>query len=305
LPANALIKGYVNAGALGSILRSHVAALPGASAAAAPTRRVLTGALGKLKGAFGFSFTAAANALSIDVRSTATHPASAADASGLSGQSWLAIASMFHPAGITSLLAALAHDPGFAAVLSRFKSQVGLDLIHDVLPALGPFELSIQGTSPLSLGLGLVLNPSDPAAAGRVLAAIRRRVAQSTSLVVHGDNRHFTITKPGLPIPRIVVAQTRRKVLVTVDETFQQLLAPSTHLASNPRFTSALAQLPAGSKASVFIDFDALSQLLGSVHSLIPSSADQKILGVVQRLNYLVLGSDPASGQARLVLGLH
>lgn len=304
LPPGALIKGYVNGAGLSSLVRHKLAAWPAATAGAAPVRQYLTGTLGALKGAFGFSFSATPKALSIDVRSTTTHPGPAADVSSLPGDSWLAIASNFRPNGITSLLTSLAHNPALEAGLSSFKSHVGLDLLHDVLPALGPFELSLQGTSALSLGVGLVLHPSDAAAAGRVLTAIRKKVAQGTSFVVHGNNHLFTVTKPGLPIPRIGVSQSRGRVVATVDQSFKQFLSPSSRLASNPSYASALSQLPAGSKVPVYINFSSLSTLLGSLKGFISSASDQKALGAVGRLSYLIVGSNPATGQGRLVLGL-
>jgi hypothetical protein len=304
LPSSALVKAYVNASRLGPALREVMGSAPARAGASGSVRHLIVSALGKLRGALGFSLSASPHSLSIDLHSTVVHSGASADVRALPGKSWLAVASTFNPARIIPLLSALSHEPGFGLTLASIHDRLGLDLIHDVLPALGPFELSVQGTSALTLGAGLVVKPSDPAAAQRVLAAVRRLVGRSSSLVVQGTKRSFSITKPGLPIPRVLVAQTRRHVVVTFDQDLSQLLSPSTHLATNPRFTAALAQLPAGSRVSLFIDFRALSQLLGALPSFASGPSMQRLASVVQRLDYVVLGSNSADGETRLVLGL-
>ncbi|MFL5822961.1 MAG: DUF3352 domain-containing protein [Solirubrobacteraceae bacterium] len=304
LPSNSLVKGYVNAALLGSELRGLFGSTSSAMMGSLPLRQVLGAALGKLRGAFGIALSATPHSLAIDVHSTVAHRGASADVRGLPGQSWLAVASRFNPRRIIPLVSAFAQNPLFAVTLSHIREHLGIDLIHDVLPALGPFELSAQGTTALTAGAGLVVKPTDPAAAERLLAAIRRLAARSSSLVVQGTKRSFSITKAGLPIPRVVVVQTPRHVVVTLDESVSNVLSPSSHLATNPRFTAALAQVPAGSHVPLFLDFRGLSELLGGLPNFSGSSGNEKILTFVQRLDYLIVGSNPADGQARVVLGL-
>jgi hypothetical protein len=305
LPSTALVRGYINADQVSASLRQMLAShLPGATSSAPQVRQALDAILAKFRGADSFSLSAAPKALVLDVHSSHVHSGTA-DVRGVPEQSWLAIASSFNPASLTPLLRSLRGSPGFAQMLAHVRAHLGVDLLHDVLPALGPYEISIQGTSPLTLGAGLVMTPSDTSAAGRLLAAIRRLAARSPSLTVQGSENSFTITKAGLPIPRIQVALTGGRIVATVDESFSSLLSPATHLASNPRFTSALGALAPGSHVAAFVDFHALAQLLGGVSSLATGSNFGAVLGVVKRLNYLVAGSDPAQGNARLVLALN
>lgn len=304
LPSSALVRGYIDAGRVSSALRQKVGSLPGTTSTATRVRQALDAILAKLHGTDSFSLSAAPRALMLDIHSSSVH-GQAADVSGAPGQSWLAVASNFNPARIAPLLGSLRDTPGFAQLLAKVRASLGVDLLRDVLPALGPFELSIQGTSPLTLGAGLVISPHDTSAAGRVLAAIRRLAARSPSLSVQGSDRSFTITKAGLPIPRIQVAETGGRVVATVDESFSSLLSPATHLAANPRFTSALAALPAGSRVSAFVDFRTLAQLVTGLRGFIGSSSAGPILNFVQRFNYLAVGSDQATGNTRLVLALN
>jgi Protein of unknown function (DUF3352) len=304
LPRNALVRGYVDAGRVSSAIRHMLGSLPGAASGAGGVRHALDALLAKFQGTDSFSLSAAPRAFTLDLHSSRPH-GGAADVRGAPGQSWLALASSFNPAGITSLLSTLRGHPGFAQMLARVRAHLGVDLLRDVLPALGPYELSIQGTSPLTLGAGLVMKPSDAAAAGRLLAAIRRLAARSPSLIVQGSNKSFTITKAGLPIPRIQVAESGDRVVATVDESFSAVLSPSTHLTTNPRFTSAVGALAPGSRVAAFVDFHALAQLLGGLSSFMTSSNTAALLKVLGRLDYLVAGSDQAHGNSRLVLALN
>jgi hypothetical protein len=305
VPSDALVRGYVNADGVSSSLRQLLSSpLPGATSSAPLVRQALDALLAKLKGSDSFALSVAPKAFTIDVHTSHPH-GSPADVSGAPGQSWLALASNLNPAPIASLLSSLRASPGFAHLLAGIRAHLGIDLLHDVLPALGPFELSIQGTSPLTLGAGLAMTPSDTSAAMRLLAAIRRLAARSSSLTVQGSDTSFTITKTGLPIPRIQVALTGGRIVATVDESFSSLLSPATHLATNPRFTAAQAALAPGSKAAAFVDFHALAKLLGGLSSFTSTSNIGGITKVLGRLNYLVAGSDPAHGNARLVLALN
>ncbi len=305
LPSGALVRGYIDATRLGSALGGVLQSLPTATAASLPVQRALAAYVGKLHGTFSFSLSAASRALTLDLHSS-SHQGLAADVSGAPSQSWLAIGSAsFNPAKIIPLLSSLRSSPGFAAVLANVRATLGVDLLRDVLPALGPFQLSIQGTSPLTAGVGLEMTPSDPSAAGRLLAAIRRLAARSSSLSVQGSDRSFVITERGLPIPRVQVAESGGRVLATVDESFSALLSPPNRLASNPRFAAARAALPPGSRVSAFIDFRTITQLLGVLPSSLGSTGSAGALAVVKRLNYLAVGSDQARGDTRVVLALN
>jgi Protein of unknown function (DUF3352) len=305
LPSGALVRGYIDATRLGSALQGVLQALPSATTASVAVRQAFAAYVGKLHGTFSFSVSAATRALTLDLHSS-SHHGLAADVSGAPAQSWLAIGSAsFNPAKVIPLLDSLRGNPGFAAVLAKVRSALGVDLLRDVLPALGPFQLSIQGTSLLNLGAGLKMTPSDPAAAGRLLAAIRRLAARSSSLSVQGSDTSFVITKRGLPIPRVQVALSGGRVLATVDESFSALLSPSSKLASNPRFAAARAALPPGSRVSAFIDVHAITQLLSLLPSSVSTLPNSGALAVLKRLNYLVVGSDQARGDTRVVLALN
>ena len=81
---------------------------------------------------------------------------------------------------------------------------------------------------------------------------------------------------------------------------------PSSPVAASasPRLAAARSQLPAGSQIPLFIDFRGLGQLLHGLSSFVSVPRLQGIVGVLGRLDYLVLGSNKSQGDTRLVLGL-
>jgi hypothetical protein len=300
LQSGSLMRGYVNAPALVSALQS----LPKLSAA---TRQQLGAALAtsNLNGpvAFGLAVAPKSFTLQIDTGARKSTSGAGADVSALPGQAWLAIATgSFSPRN--PALLSMGQTGPTAAALNLFRQRFGIDLIHDVFPALGPLQLSVQGTAISTLGAGLVLVPSDLAAATRVLTAIYTRVAHSSSLTVQGKPAAFTITRQGLPIPRFAVAEVGRRVLATFDEAFSQIVSPATKLADSARFAHAKAALPDGSRVPVFVDFVTLAQLTSSIPTFQQGGTDQKDRAVLQRLDYFVVGYNPGKGSARLVLGL-
>ena len=301
-----LVKAYVNATSLGSALRTLLLRSAPRDVLPPSVQQLYAGVLAKLHGTLGLSLTAAPHALTLDLRSSALHSGHGADVGSLPEQSWFALATgAFNLKPIEHVLSTeLGQDPAMALELSHLRSELGVDLLHDLLPALGPLELSFQGTSALAVAGSLVMQPSDMAAARRVLAAVHRLVARSGSLDVHGTANNFTITERGLPIPRVVVTQTGGKLVVALDESPAQALSPPTHLSASRRLAAARSQLSAGSQVPLFIDFRGLGQLLQGLPNFATSPSDKAVLGVLGRLDYLVVGSSHSRGDFRLVLKL-
>ena len=306
VPGTPLIKAYVNATRLGAALRTALRASGSRDVLPSGLRQLYGAALAKLHGTLGLSLTAASHALTVDVHSSATHTSHGGDVGSLPEQSWLALATgSLNLKPLEQVLnTELGRSPAMQLALSRLRAKLGLSLIHDVLPALGPIELSFQGTSALAVTGALVIQPSDLGAARRVMAAIHRLVSRSASLSVQGTAHNFTITKRGLPIPRVVVTETGGRVVVTLDESPAQALAPSTHLSASPRLAAARAQLAPGSRVPLFVDFRGIGQLLQGLSGVAGMPHSQGIVGVLGRLDYLVVGSSPAQGDLRLVLAL-
>jgi hypothetical protein len=205
------------------------------------------------------------------------------EVSSLPGSSWLAIAlggALAKGSTVSALTAQLSKELGTIQALS---GKVGghvpngpLSFVEqDLLPALGPAELSVSGSSSTTLQAGLVIAPANRSAGPRLVRAIKRLVS-------------------GLPIS---ASATRGRVAVTFGfSSLAQLLNPSSKLAGNPSFKHALAQLPAGAKAELYLNFGGIAALA----SLDPSAGSSSAMSVLHRLDYLIAGG--THSHFRLVL---
>ncbi len=300
LDSSAIMRGYLDGRALASALTAKLLSSPTATPA---LRQQLGPALSRLRGTIAFGLTLAPKAITFQVHLSTPSRGNGADVGGLPGQSWLALATGKLSANTQALLSMEQPGPS-AAALDLFRQRFGIDLIHDVLPALGPLQLSIRGTKLSSLGAGLVVTPSNLAAAGRVLGAIYTRAAHSPSVTVQGKPTAFTVTKPGQPIPRFAIAELGRRVVATFDEAFSQVTSPSSKLSDDPSFQRAKAALGGDGRVPFFLDFTTLAAFTGQIPSFQAGGRDNKDQVVLQRLDYLAIGENPAAGDVRAVLGL-
>jgi Protein of unknown function (DUF3352) len=302
IDSNAIMRGYLN----GSALLSAVSHSSNLSSLPPSEQQALQAALqtGKLRGGGAFGLTLKPKTIIFEVHS-ATHGSgsgSGADVSGLPEGSWLALAT--GAVNVTQMQSLFSSNPTAGAVLNLFRQRYGVDLVHDVLPALGPIELAVQGTALPALQAGLSVTPSDAAAGSRVLGAIFNRLKQSKKLSVQGKPTSFSITKAGTILPRGTVEETGGRILATFDEAFSQFTSPSSTLSSNPAFGRAKSALPSASKVPFFVDFSTLSGLTSQIASFQSGGSNAKDQAVLERLDYLVLGSNPGQGDVRFVLGL-
>jgi hypothetical protein len=299
LDSGSLLRGYVSGPELASALTPLLSSIPNLNAAQ------LGSLASKLRSAIGFGLSTTPNTVSFRIHLNGTRPSAkpGPDVGGLPGQSWLALATGSLAGSSPAALAGLQSGPA-AAALATFRQRFGIDLVRDVVPALGPLQLSIQGVAPISIGAGLTVIPANLAAAGRVLGAIYSRVAQDPSLTVHGSPSAFTITKPGSPIPRVQVAQQGHRVIAVLDEPFGTLLSPSSTLSQNSRFQRAKSSLNGDSRIPLFLDLTTLSSLTAQIPSFQSGGNNNKEQVVLQRLDYFVIGDNSTAQDIRAVLGL-
>jgi hypothetical protein len=300
--SGAIVRGYVDGASLIGALASSpsIANLPPAS------RQALNSALqsGQLRGGAAFGLTMKPKTISFEVRATShrNSSGSGADVSGLPEASWIALAT--GALNTTELTSVFNSNPAAGAALNLFRQRYGIDLMRDVLPALGPMKLAVQGNALPALQAGLSIAPSNLAAAGRVLGVLFKRLKQTPSLSVQGKPSSFSATKAGQPLPKVNVAQVGRLVLATFDESLSQFTSPTSTLSSNPAFGRAKSALTGGSRVPFFIDFSTLASLTSQIPSFQAGGRDNKAQVVLQRLDYFVVGNDPGKADVRLVLGL-
>jgi hypothetical protein len=216
---------------------------------------------------------------------TTNTPASVvpSDVSSLPASSWLALtlgSALAKGSTVSELTSNLSKE---LAAIQSLNGKVGgrvpggplQFVVKDLLPALGPAELSVSGTSTTELQAGLVMAPDNKTAGARLAKAVKQLVS-------------------GLPISS---SSTGGRVAVTFGiSDLQQLLNPSSKLSANPTFKHALAQLPTGAKADIYLDFEPIA-VLASLDQGAVSSSGMKVL---HRLDYLIAGG--THSHFRLVL---
>lgn len=209
----------------------------------------------------------------------------ASDVSALPASSWLAITlgGALTKAGTVGKLAAnvsksISTLQATQGVTGRIPSGPLQFIVKDLLPALGPAELSVSGSSATTLQAGLVMAPVNKSAGARLARAVKHLVN-------------------GLPI---AASTSGGRVAVTFGfNSLQQLLNPSSKLAGNPNFKHALAQLPSGAKADIYLNFAGVATLA----ALDPSASSASTMRVLHRLNYLIAGG--THSHFRLVLATY
>jgi hypothetical protein len=207
----------------------------------------------------------------------------ATDVSSLPSSAWLAITlggALARGGTVSKLSSSLSSQ---ISKLQALSGKVGTRLPSgplgfiekDLLPALGPAEFAVSGTSETTLQAGLVMAPDNRSAGARLAKAVKKLVS-------------------GLPITSTSAAG---RVAVTFGYSkLAQLLDPSSKLRANPTFKHALAQLPAGAKADIYLNFAPITALA----SLDQSAATPAAMKVLHRLDYLIAGG--THSHFRLVL---
>lgn len=206
-----------------------------------------------------------------------------AEVGSLPGDSWLALSL---GGGLTqSTVGKLAAS--LPQTIARMQAATGATAMpsaplrfieQDLLPALGPIAISVSGTSRSTIKAGLVMSPLNSSAGPRLATAIKQ-LAQ------------------GLPIS---ASSTGGHVAVTYGySTIAELLNPVSRLLDNGTFKSAAAQLPAGAKPDLYVDFGPIATLA----SLSGSHTSASAMSVLHRLDYLVAGG--TRSHFRLVLATH
>jgi Protein of unknown function (DUF3352) len=263
------------------------------------------------------SLAISSHAFTADVRSSGAAGSApsggAADVSGLPGDSWLAISTGSSFAkqlttgfnagflqGFSRAARASGVNPG--AALQQFRRRTGIDLTRDLLPALGPFQFAVEGSSLATLQAALALYPTDPSAGARLIGDLHNLAARAHSLRVTGGARSFRFGPTSLPFPIVGVSDLGQRIVARF--ALGAAHPAASKLSANPTFIRARSQLPAGSAVPAFLDFGPLAALLSQTPQFKADGRDHKALAVLRRLDYFAVGTSAATHDTRVVLGL-
>jgi hypothetical protein len=149
---------------------------------------------------------------------------------------------------------------GGRAILEQgLRARTGLDLQSDVLDWMGDYGLFVRGQSTSSLGAGLVVQSTDPAATRRAIAGFQRILrTQAGSGVrigrigVRGADAGFSLKIADLPKPLNVFAARNLFVIAYGNEAANEAINPGDTLADEQNFKQASQSLGSGYKVSTY-----------------------------------------------------
>lgn len=235
--------------------------------------------------------------------------------SALPGDSWLAVAV---PAlgeaigsGYENLVSGL--ESGFEGlpkaeipdVRGEVEAATGLDLSKDLAWA-GDTALFIQGSSPLGLGGGLLIETADEEAATDAVDKLGSALRRNRSIEVEETATGFRLQSRGQPVGAEVAVEDQRVVLAAGATTIDDVLDPAETLADSEAFGDAAGALGDELDPSLYLDMDAVVALLEATGAGTGDPSYEAAKPTLDAIDYVIAGAAAADGRssARLVLGL-
>jgi len=255
--------------------RAIVAALAGGTGPASATARRALAQVGR-SGPLVASLSASADQIAIEASGDAqllsalnASTSTPLSAGQLPGDAWLALATPpLGPAIRRVLDSAGVH--GLAA--AQVRRRTGLDLDKDLLDPLGGLALFVRGESPLDIGVGVLLQMTDAAAARLLTTRLEAIVAGGLHLAPRplslSDARGFQVDVPQLPQPIVVLARGDKLAAGYATASALDLLAPRQRLDASPTGKAAIATLGDGYTPSLVLVVPPLVALLRSLDGL-------------------------------------
>jgi hypothetical protein len=181
------------------------------------------------------------------------------------GDSWLAFGARLRQSveQVTSQLGG-----SLEAVGAHLRAQTGLDLQRDVLAALGDMAVFVRGAGILTLGGGVVIKSSDPAAARRLVAKLGSLIeregqggARSTPTTIDGA-RGIRVTSAQMPGAINAVVKGDTLVIAYGDQAAKEAFTPVSRLSDSPDYKAARESL-GGAEPTLFVAFGPIAELVG------------------------------------------
>jgi hypothetical protein len=134
---------------------------------------------------------------------------------------------------------------GRDAIEQQFQAATGLDLQKDVIAWMGDFGIFVRGTSVSELDGALVIETTDEAASGRLIAALERLAKSQAQgevrigpLTAPGGGDGFTAQGAGVPKPIHVFQKGGRVVFAYGDAAATDAVDAGNKLGDSPDFTA-------------------------------------------------------------------
>ena len=196
-------------------------------------------------------------------------------------------------------------QPQIPNIDAAIKRATGLDITKD-FGWNGDVGGFLQGSSPLDIGGGLVIQTDNPQQATVTLAKLRKALGRNRSLkITPGSDGGFNIESASAPVGAKVAIRDDKVVFAFAGATIDDVLQPSQTLGDADNFKSATGALGDGIDPTFYLDAPTLVQLISnSGGSSDPSY--QQAAPYLSAINYVVVGNGISGDRttSRLVLGL-
>ncbi|HZG49035.1 MAG TPA: DUF3352 domain-containing protein [Thermoleophilaceae bacterium] len=191
--------------------------------------------------------------------------------SELPADSWLALAQPDLGKTLDSYVTAFGDILGGREALDQqFRAFTGLDLQEDVLAWMGDFGIFVRGTSLAELDGALVVETSDPAASGRLIARLRALASSQDDsgtsvgpLSAPGGGDGFTVRDSGASQPIHLFQRNERFVIAYGDRAAADAISPAKTLGDSADYGAASESL-AGYDVSFYLAVEPILQLAES-----------------------------------------
>jgi hypothetical protein len=230
---------------------------------------------------------------------------------GLPAGSWFATAQGDFGETLDGIVDTFARSLGGRDVVERqFRAATGLDLREDVTAWMGGVAMFARGTTLAELDGALIVETSDEAASGRLIAALERLASQQGggaveigSLSAPGGGEGFTARIAQVPKPIHFFQRSGRVVLAYGDAAAKDAVDPSEKLGDSPDFAEARDSLGSDYEVSFLLQVAPILAIVDSTDA--GSDADwQKAKPYLEPLSVIVSGSADEGDKVRSALKL-
>jgi hypothetical protein len=189
---------------------------------------------------------------------------------------------------------------------AEIQKATGLDITKD-FGWIGNMGAFVQGSSPLDIGGGVVIETDDAAQATATLAKLRNALGRERGLkITPTDGGGFTITPVGSPLGAEIAVRDDKVVFAAGGATVDDVLEPSETLADNDRFSSAADVLGDDLEPSVYVDLPTIFSLVESTGAASSDPDYQAAQPYLSALDYMIAGGSSSDDgtTGRFVIGL-
>jgi hypothetical protein len=221
--------------------------------------------------------------------------------------SWFAASQRNVGETVDGIVDSLGQALGGRDVIERqFQTATGLDLQRDVVGWMEDLAIFARGSTLDELDGALIVETSDEAASGRLIAALARLARQEADnpgdsvgpLSAPGGGEGYTLRSPDIPKPIHFFQRNGRVVLAYGDAAARDAIDPGEKLGGSADFTAARESLGSDYELSFFVQVKPILDLVDSTDA--GSDPDwQKAKPYLEPLIALVAGSADEGDQVK------